>query len=70
MLANHFPVPGSCTDGKQNYIRDSEGVQVRKYKPRKKRALDDAPTRVPGDLSLCPRWAALRRRIVDKAGVG
>ena len=67
VLANHFPLPCESTNGKQVYIRDSEGIHGRLHQPRKKRKRDDViPVPVPGDLSLCPRWAALRRRILDK----
>ena len=54
--------------------RDSEGMQSRQSKPRKprvsKRSREEATVRIPGDLSQCPRWAALRRRILDTAGIG
>ena len=52
-------------------MRDSEGMQNRPRKPNvKRKRVVVSPGPVPGDLSLCPRWAALRRRIIDKAGVG
>ena len=67
VIANHFPLPREGNNTKQVYIRDSEGVQGRIYQPRKKRKRDEViPVPVPGDLSLCPRWAALRRRILEK----
>ena len=70
VLANHFPF-GRTQEGKQTFVRDSEGIQRRIHKPRQKRKLSIAGLgRTPGDLSLCPRWAALRQRIIDKAGIG
>ena len=67
VLANHFPLPREGINTNQVYIRDSEGMQGRIYQPRKKRKRDEViPGPVPGDLSLCPRWAALRRRILEK----
>ena len=70
VLANHFPLP-RVGDVKQVFVRDSEGMQNKTRKPSAKRKHEVvSPDPVPGDLSLCPRWAALRRRILDKAGVG
>ena len=74
VTANHFELPETGDNGKKVFIRDSEGMQSRQSKPRKprvsKRSREEATVRIPGDLSQCPRWAALRRRIVDKAGIG
>ena len=73
VIAKHFRKPGCPPDGKQVFIRDSEGGQsyIKKLRKPGKRKRDDndIPCSRPGDLSLCPRWAALRQCILDKSGV-
>ena len=72
VTANNFRVQGTTSRDKESFTRDSEGRQGHIPKPRKhckrKRAVDDVPASRPGDLSLCPRWAALRQRILAKSG--
>ena len=70
VIANHYQMPEKASDGKGIFIRDSEGFQARRRKPTKRKIVEVTPSRTPGDLSSCPRWAALRRRIIDKAGAG
>ena len=70
VFANHFPNPMwmDGMDRKLKFLRDSQGAQVRpKTLPtkRKSAAVAIVPAR-PGDLSACPRWAALRARILAK----
>ena len=65
-LANHFPNPAwsEGQDRKSKFLRDSQGCRanVKKSENRKRKQPDVEP-RVPGDLSSCPRWAAIRARI-------
>ena len=66
--ANRFRDPRSDPDAKASYLRDSEGLaatKLRKYKAFRKRMVPAIPTRA-GDLSQCPRWQAVRRRILDR----
>ena len=73
VIANHFKKPAGLLGETPGFIRDSEGIQGHTNKPRKvekrKRVVDDIPCSRPGDLSLCPRWAALRQRIFAKSGM-
>ena len=68
VLANHFKLPHLGVSGKPVFIRDSEGTSTRKSKPAKRKPEDVAPIRAAGDFSGCPRWEAIRRRIIDKQG--
>ena len=74
-LANHFPVPGTAAGQKQTFIRDSEGLERSRHKKwreaaavaakaKRKRPEVVEQQRTPGDLSGCPRWQALRTRVV------
>ena len=71
-LANHFPNP--CWEpgltAVPKFIRDSSGFRpaLRPARP-PKRKQPEPSSRVTGDLSLCPRWAALRARIVAKSRI-
>ena len=69
--ANHYSVATGGPDGKPLFLRDSEGIatsRLRKYKSGKKRKRkDEVVPRRPGDLSACPRWERVRRRVLDKA---
>ena len=57
---NHF-VHISMDFGYQCHVKSPR-------KPRKrKRDAETSPSGIPGDLSLCARWAALRQRILDKS---
>ncbi len=65
--ANHYP--GSKDEkGRTVYLRDSEAKPkaLRKAKP-VKRKRSPSPQRRPGDLSKCPRWAALRERVLSRS---
>ena len=68
VLANHFKLPHLDDSGKPTFIRDSEGMSTRKCKPAKRKPEDVAPIRAAGDFSGCPRWEAIRQRIIDKQG--
>ena len=69
-LANHFPNP-AWSEGqgrKSKFLRDSQGCRVRKSETRKRKQPNAAQEpRVPGDLSSCPRWAAIRARIFARS---
>ena len=68
VLANHFKLPHLDDNGKPIVIRDSEGKPTRKAQPAKRKHVDDEAIRAAGDFSGCPRWEAIRQRIVDKQG--
>ena len=66
--ANRFRDPRSEPDAKASYLRDSEGLaatRLQKYKAGRKRKMPATPSQ-HGDLSQCPRWQAIRRRILDR----
>ena len=69
--ANHFPLPQELQTSTSRFIRDSEGVrraQTKKHTPAKRKAEAQlTPPKVPGDLSACPRWAALPQRILARS---
>ena len=69
--ANHFPM-GTCDQaGKPLFCRDSE-AKARKpagTDKAKKRKAQGEVEKVPGDLSLCPRWEALRKRVLLKSSL-
>jgi hypothetical protein len=68
-LANHFRDPRVAPPEKPVFLRDSEGlavIRLQQYKAGRKRKAP-APLARPGDLSLCPRWQAIRQRILDRA---
>ena len=70
--ANRFKVSGNGAGEPTKYIRDSDARPARRpVSPKRiakgKRSNEEPPVVRPGDLSLCPRWAALRQRILDKA---
>ena len=62
--ANHFPVRADG-ESKNTYLRDSTGVATVRRRAKRKRAVSP-PQAIPGDLSKCARWAALRERILSK----
>ena len=71
-LANHFPNPNwnDQLDIKLKFLRDSQaGRPWGRMTAAKKRKSPDAASvpRIPGDLSGCARWEALRLRICAKA---
>ena len=68
VLANHFKLPHLNDSEKCIFIRDSEGMSTRKTKPDKRKHEDVVPIRAAGDFSGCPRWEAIRQRIIDKQG--
>ena len=64
--ANRFPLPDHLRTSRSEFIRDSEASKqvVKKPRPLKRKAASQlTPPAVPGDLSGCPRWVALRERI-------
>ena len=67
--ANRFRDPRSEPDAKASYLRDSEGLAATRMqkcsKAARKRKVPAIPSQ-PGDLSQCPRWQALRRRVLDR----
>ena len=70
-LANHFPVNAVDSRGRAvtRHIRDSEGFKKvsQPAKKKEKPPTEDTPlARTPGDLSECPRWAALRQRLLAR----
>ena len=69
VVANRFHDPRSDPNAKATYLRDAEGLaktRLQKCKAGRKRKVPDFPTQ-PGDLSQCPRWQAIRQRILDRA---
>ena len=68
VMANRFRDPRSDDNAKATYLRDSEGLaatRLQKYKAARKRKVPEVPQ--PGDLSHCPRWQAIRQRILGRA---
>ena len=69
VLANEFPVPGSVEQGRQRFLRDSQGKPQTRLAQRgvKRRTPDEIipPSRL-GYLPKCPRWEALRQRVVQR----
>ena len=66
--ANRFRDPCIEPGAKTAYLRDSEGLaatRLCKYKVGKKRKASSDIAR-PGDLSRCPRWQAIRLRLIEK----
>ena len=65
--ANRFPDPSGALDsaGRLKHLRDSQGLKGSQSRTAKKVTV--APPPEPGDLSGCPRWAALRMRILERA---
>ena len=67
-LANHFALPRVEGEPRTRHARDSAGkpptASARGAK--RKRQPEVVTARAPGNLSLCPRWAALRARILAK----
>ena len=74
VLANAFPDPRSSgRSGSQSKLRDNEGRRIAAPARSRKRARPEAPASLPqvdgraaGDLSGCPRWEALRRRVAAR----
>ena len=68
-LANHFPIASVDSDGKPvvRHIRDSQGrKRVCTAKAARRKPPVPLAPRVAGDLSQCPRWAAIRQRIAAR----
>ena len=67
-LANHFPVPREQGQGGIIYLRDSQGSEGRRRSMHIVQGSGASPAAVPvlGQLPLCPRWEAVRKRIAEK----
>lgn len=66
--ANRFRDPRVCPEAKAVFLRDSEGLatsRLCRYKADRKRKATVELIR-PGDLSRCPRWQAVRQRLLAK----
>ncbi len=73
--ANHFPLDSNGSGSRRDHARDSDAVPKRRLATQAhppptlpvKRKRQPSPTgNVTGDLSACPRWAALRDRALSK----
>ncbi len=65
-LANHFPVEA---DDIKRHIRDSEGMRRKANKTVASQSqvpVEQPVAPVPGDMSRCQRWSALRARVLAK----
>ena len=73
VLAGEVSSPMPDEKSKFSKIRDTEGQHARKVKPPPKACLPQThPERVPsvvGQLPLCPRWEAIRRRVAARAAM-
>ena len=58
---------------KHKFLRDSQGTRVtgtgKTDRPKAAKPTEPLPP-VPGDLSSCERWAAIRERVVAKQSNG
>ena len=71
-LANHFPVATVDRDGAPSlgHIRDAEGIKrATTSRPAARKTTEAPAPPVPGDLSSCPRWAAIRQRVAARSTV-
>ncbi len=74
VTANHFPLGAAGGGTKVEYARDADTVPRRKLTkhastpatPAKRKRQPSPTPSVLGDLSACPRWAALRARVLSR----